>query len=71
MPGPTPKTIEAVYENGVLKPLKPLDLPEHVHVQVTIGPPPPEPIARILEFLRHPIERPMEEMIRASEVDVD
>ena len=29
-------TIEAVYENGVLKPAKPLPLQEHEKVQVTV-----------------------------------
>ena len=31
------KTIEAVYENGVLQPLEPLELADRQHVQVTIG----------------------------------
>jgi predicted DNA-binding antitoxin AbrB/MazE fold protein len=31
-------TVEAVYENGVLKLLQPVALPEHEHVQVTIHP---------------------------------
>ncbi len=71
MPSTAEKTIQAVYEDGVLKPLEPLDLPDHLRVRVTISTPPPEPIARILEFLQHPVERPMEEMIRASEIDAD
>jgi predicted DNA-binding antitoxin AbrB/MazE fold protein len=29
-------TVEAVYENGVLKPAQPLPLQEHEHVRVTI-----------------------------------
>ena len=29
-------TVEAVYENGVLKPAKPLPLQEHEKVQVTV-----------------------------------
>ena len=29
-------TIEAIYENGVLKPVQPLPFPEHAHVQVTV-----------------------------------
>jgi predicted DNA-binding antitoxin AbrB/MazE fold protein len=32
-------TIEAVYENGVLKPAQPLPLKEHETVQVTIAVP--------------------------------
>jgi predicted DNA-binding antitoxin AbrB/MazE fold protein len=31
-----PLTIEAVYENGVLKPTQPLPLKEHERVQVTV-----------------------------------
>ncbi len=31
-----PLTVEAVYENGVLKPAQPLPLQEHDRVQVTI-----------------------------------
>jgi len=34
-------TIEAVYENGVLKPSQPLPLKEHALVQMTIHPPAP------------------------------
>ena len=32
-----PKTLEAVYEQGVLRPLEQLDLPEHKRVKVTIS----------------------------------
>ena len=31
-----PLTVEAVYENGVLKPAQPLPLKEHEHVRVTV-----------------------------------
>jgi predicted DNA-binding antitoxin AbrB/MazE fold protein len=31
------KTIEAVYENGVFRPLEPVTLPEGEHVQVTLS----------------------------------
>jgi predicted DNA-binding antitoxin AbrB/MazE fold protein len=30
------KVIEAVYENGVFRPLEPVQLPEGEHVQVTV-----------------------------------
>jgi predicted DNA-binding antitoxin AbrB/MazE fold protein len=33
-----PITVEAVYENGVLKPAQPLPLKEHEKVQITIEP---------------------------------
>jgi len=31
-----PESIEAVYENGLLKPLKPVDLKEHERVEIII-----------------------------------
>lgn len=31
-----PKTIEAIFEEGVLKPVSPLDIPEHKKVTLTI-----------------------------------
>jgi predicted DNA-binding antitoxin AbrB/MazE fold protein len=31
-------TVEAVYENGVLKPTQPLPLEEHAKVQITVHP---------------------------------
>lgn len=37
--------IQAVYENGVLKPEEPLPLAEHERVQVSIHPAPPQPSA--------------------------
>jgi predicted DNA-binding antitoxin AbrB/MazE fold protein len=33
-----PLTIEAIYENGVLKPSRPLPLKEHETVRITIEP---------------------------------
>jgi predicted DNA-binding antitoxin AbrB/MazE fold protein len=33
-----PLTVEAIYENGVLKPVEPLPLKEHEKVRVTIEP---------------------------------
>ncbi len=33
-----PFTVEAVYENGVLKPIQPLPLKEHQQVRITIQP---------------------------------
>ena len=31
-----PQQVDAVYENGVLRPLQPLDLKEHEHVLVSV-----------------------------------
>lgn len=36
------RILEAIYENGVLKPLKSLKLPEHQKVTITIQLPPAE-----------------------------
>ena len=33
-----PLTVEAVYENGVLKPAQPLPLKEREHVRITVEP---------------------------------
>lgn len=41
------QTITAVFENGVLRPLSSLDLPEHTEVQVTITVPPPSVAAEV------------------------
>ncbi len=35
----TPLIVEAIYENGVLKPTQPLPLQEHERVQVTVTAP--------------------------------
>jgi predicted DNA-binding antitoxin AbrB/MazE fold protein len=32
------QTLTAIFENGVLKPTLPLDLPEHMRVRITIEP---------------------------------
>ncbi|MBX9626248.1 MAG: antitoxin family protein [Gemmataceae bacterium] len=36
-------TTTAVYENGVLRPVRPLDLKDGELVQLTVSPPPPRP----------------------------
>jgi len=33
------RVVEAIYENGTLKPLETLDLPEHQRVRITIHEP--------------------------------
>ena len=35
------KTVTAIYEHGVLRPLTPLDLSEHAIVQISVAPLPP------------------------------
>jgi len=59
-----PQTIQAIYENGVLKPLQKLDVPEHQRLEVLIleDDLPPSLIAQAAEqgcsydFLHHPDE---------------
>jgi predicted DNA-binding antitoxin AbrB/MazE fold protein len=48
-------TITATYEDGVLKPTQPLDLPAHTAVRVTIEvlPKSPVTIGRLNEFLNN------------------
>jgi predicted DNA-binding antitoxin AbrB/MazE fold protein len=42
-------SIEAVYENGVLRPLEPLGLAEQQHVHVTITPAKPRILDELLD----------------------
>jgi len=35
-----PKVIQAIYENGVFKPMGKVDLPEHQRVEINVTPPP-------------------------------
>jgi len=44
------KQIEAVYENGLLRPLEPLPLAEQQHVQVIISDFTPDPLASMIDY---------------------
>jgi predicted DNA-binding antitoxin AbrB/MazE fold protein len=62
------RTLEAVYENGVLRPLEPLALEEHQHVQVTVSPmAPADEEALDLEYLRS-LERTLIPEVSLEEV---
>jgi len=58
------QTIQAIYENGVLKPLGKLDIPEHQRLEIIVleDDAPLSLIARVAEqggsydFLHHPAE---------------
>ena len=50
MATPTYQKIEAIYENGVFRPLKPVTLPEGEHVQITV-PEMPDEIQQRLDAL--------------------
>lgn len=54
--------IQAVFENGVFRPVTPVDLPEQCEVEVHVGELPHEPnpsdegMDRIYELLRKPVD---------------
>jgi predicted DNA-binding antitoxin AbrB/MazE fold protein len=43
------REIEAVYENGILRPLAPLSLAEHQHVKVTVSELPGDSLAAMID----------------------
>ena len=45
-------TIHAVYENGVFRPVEPVDLPEHCEVEVEVRKRAAQPAAAMSEGLR-------------------
>ncbi|MEK7407701.1 MAG: antitoxin family protein [Acidobacteriota bacterium] len=47
------KTVRAVYENGVLRPLEPLSLPEHREVEVSVSEVAAEPEDERLDEVYH------------------
>ena len=51
-----PLTVEAIYENGVLKPVQPLPLKEHEKVRITVlhGPTVAEQTAGMMGFTGTP-----------------
>ena len=66
------QTIQALYQNGVLKPLDPLDLPEDSKVEVTVDP--VGVVKRFEELLRSVQARnqgiPLEEIERDIELAI-
>jgi len=74
-----PKTIEAIYEDGVLKPSKKLDIKEHQSVELIIklkkrkrSADLSNSIRDLIEILHGPLPvSSIEEMARDSEVDID
>ena len=43
------REVEAVYENGMLRPLEPLPLAEHQHVRVTVSEIPGDPLVSMID----------------------
>ena len=65
-----PKIIEAIYEDGILKPLEDLDLPEHKKVEITIST--PDISLNILNHIEKPPKiLPIEEIVKVEVVDAD
>ena len=48
----TSTQFDAVYENGVLRPLNPVDLPEHERLSVIVNRP-ADPLANLLDWDAH------------------
>ena len=49
---PTSTQVDAVFENGVFRPLSPIDLPEHERVSLIVNRP-VDPLADILDWEAH------------------
>jgi predicted DNA-binding antitoxin AbrB/MazE fold protein len=49
--GDMPRQVEAIYENGVLRPLEPLGLTEHQHVLVSVSEANPPRSALAVEYI--------------------
>ena len=64
------RVVEAIYENGTLKPLEPLDLAEHQHVRITIHEPMVERPDEALEAWTHVYEGCEEDEITKIEAIV-
>jgi predicted DNA-binding antitoxin AbrB/MazE fold protein len=58
------KTISAIYEHGVFRPLEPVDLPEHTHVRLA-----PEPEQPKVEQW-HSIYQTLSVRFRSGEHDI-
>jgi len=72
-----PKKIEAIFEDGVLKPIGKLDIEEHQKVEITILEQPKvfkvsgNPIENILYYIKHPLQSTIDEMVTASDYEID
>lgn len=53
----TSTQFDAVYENGVLRPLNPVDLPEHERLSVIVNLP-ADPLADVLDWEAHELGQP-------------
>ena len=67
--------IEAIYEDGTLKPLDQLDLPEHKKVKIKLILPKtkiPKPVQDMVDILHGPLPvRSVQDMAKDSEIQID
>jgi predicted DNA-binding antitoxin AbrB/MazE fold protein len=61
------RVVDAIYEQGTLKPLEALDLPEHQRVRITIHGVPPESPDEMLDTWHQVYEGLTDEEIRQIE----
>lgn len=73
-----PKTIKAIYEEGVFKPINKPDIAEHQQVNLFVVPGEeivtiPSSVLKVIDHLKEgPFpERSSEEMAKDSEIDID
>lgn len=72
-----PKIIEAIFEDGVLKPLGKIDMEEHQKVKITILEQPQvikasdNPFVNILHYIKHPLQSSIDEMVIALDSEID
>lgn len=72
------KTIEAIYEDGVLRPLERLDIAERKRVKIAIFDPEAlsekmlDPVKKMIEHLKGPLPiRSLKELAQDTEIDAD
>ena len=63
-----PLQVDAVYENGVLRPLQPLDLKEHEHVVVSVTKTAPDSSKLAVEYIEK-IKRELQDADPAPGLD--
>jgi predicted DNA-binding antitoxin AbrB/MazE fold protein len=61
------KTLPAIYENGLLRPLEPLELKEHQRVRVTADDFSDDPAGALLDHEYHAAIDAMDEEVRTLE----
>jgi len=71
------KVVEAIYEDGVLRPLEKLEIEEHKKVRITIleqakaSKVSENPIDNILHYIKNPFLCSIDEVVMASDPEID